>query len=140
MGVTVEQLMSDEVEVVEQTAVVGDLRERMLARGIHALPVVDGEGHALGIVTSSDLVEEHPAELAVTEVMSANVFTVPRYDGVHIAARVMRNHRIHHVVVTEHQRVVGIVSSFDLLRLVEEHRFEMKNPPTESVRRGNKRR
>ncbi len=44
------------------------------------------------------------------------------------------------VVVTEENKVVGLVSSFDLLRLVEDHRFVMKNPPTESKKKGGQRR
>ena len=69
--------------------------------------------------------------------MSNVVYVVPQYDDVSIAARVMRNHRIHHVVVTHEKKIVGILSAFDLLKLVEDHRFSMKNPPTRK-RRGLK--
>ena len=51
----------------------------------------------------------------------------------------MRNHHIHHLVVTHEQKVVGMISAFDLLKLVESHRFVAKNPPTSSKRRGSKR-
>jgi CBS domain-containing protein len=64
---------------------------------------------------------------------------VPKYDDVSIAARVMRNHRIHHVVVTHEQAVVGVLSAFDLLKLVEGHRYVAKNPPTPSRRKVAKR-
>lgn len=139
MNVKVDDLMVADVVVARPTDVVGELRDRMLDHRISALPVVDDDGHPVGIVTSSDLVEEHPPELGVTEVMSTEVLVVPRYEDVHIAARVMRNHRTHHVVVTEGRKVVGVLSSFDLLRLVEEHRYVAKRPPTESVRHGNHR-
>ena len=36
------------------------------------------------------------------------------------------NHKVNHVVVTHEKKIVGILSSFDLLKLVEEHRFTMK--------------
>lgn len=139
MNVKVDDLMVADVVVARPTDVVGELRDRMLDHRVSALPVVDDDGHPVGIVTSSDLVEEHPPELGVTEVMSTEVLVVPRYEDVHIAARVMRNHRTHHVVVTEGRKVVGMLSSFDLLRLVEEHRYVAKRPPTESVRHGNHR-
>ncbi len=139
MNVKVDDLMVADVVVARPTDVVGELRDRMLDHRISALPVVDDDGHPVGIVTSNDLVEEHPPELGVTEVMSTEVLVVPRYEDVHIAARVMRNHRTHHVVVTEGRKVVGMLSSFDLLRLVEEHRYVAKRPPTESVRHGNHR-
>jgi signal-transduction protein with cAMP-binding, CBS, and nucleotidyltransferase domain len=52
----------------------------------------------------------------------------------------MRNHGIHRVVVTHEQKVVGVLSSFDLLTLVEDRRWVAKNPPTESQRKGPNRR
>ena len=51
----------------------------------------------------------------------------------------MRNHKIHRVVVTHEQKVVGILSAFDLLKLVENHRFTAKGAPTKSSRKGSKR-
>ena len=71
--------------------------------------------------------------------MTEKVYTVPKYDDVSTAARVMRNHHIHRVVVTHEQAVVGVLSSFDLLKLVEGHRFVAKNAPTPSKRKGSKR-
>jgi CBS domain-containing protein len=47
-----------------------------------------------------------------------------------VAARIMRNHKIHHLMVTDEKKLIGIISSFDLLKLVEGHRFEIKNPAT----------
>ena len=70
--------------------------------------------------------------------MNANVYTVPQYADASLAARIMRNHGIHHVVVTHEKKVVGIISSFDLLRLVEEHRFVMKNAPDVSKKGGKR--
>ena len=47
----------------------------------------------------------------------------------------MRNHQIHHLVVTHEQKIVGVLSAFDLLKLVEDHRFVMKNPSTPSKKK-----
>ena len=136
---SVNDVMVSLVIVGQEDTSVGDARELMDKEGIHALPIVGGDGEAVGIVTSTDVLGDVPAEMPLSEVMSRKVYVLPRYEGVHIAARVMRNHKLHHVVVTEEQRVVGIVSSFDLLKLVEDHRFTMKNAPNESKRKGNKR-
>lgn len=51
----------------------------------------------------------------------------------------MRNHEIHRVVVTHEHRVVGVLSAFDLLELVEDHRFVTSNAPTVPGRVGSKR-
>ena len=132
-------LMLPTVKVGREDHTVGDTREMMDEQGIHALPVINAEGEPVGIVTSTDVLGDVPAEMPIGEVMTEKVYTVPRYDGVHIAARVMRNHKLHHVVVTEEKKVVGILSTFDMLKLVEDKRFTMKNAPTGSERKGAKR-
>ncbi|MEM9596656.1 MAG: CBS domain-containing protein, partial [Acidobacteriota bacterium] len=62
----------------------------------------------------------------VSEVMDRNVLVVDRRADVHTAAQLMRRRQRHHVVVTDGGKIVGIVSAFDFLELVENHRFEMK--------------
>ena len=59
MNVKVDDLMVSDVVVAHPTDLVGELRERMIERGIHALPVVDADENPVGIVTASDLIEEH---------------------------------------------------------------------------------
>jgi signal-transduction protein with cAMP-binding, CBS, and nucleotidyltransferase domain len=74
-----------------------------------------------------------------SQVMTKSVYTVPLYADAHIAARVTRNHKIHHMAVAHEQQPVGILSALDLLRLVEDHRFVLKNPPTSSRNKESKR-
>jgi len=130
MNSTIDDLMVPDVVVISPDTTVAEARTHMLRGGIHSLPVVNERGAPVGMVTSTDLMADCPSDAPVEQVMTRGVFTVPRYADAHVAARVMHNHKLHHVVVTHEQRVVGILSSFDLLRLVEEHRFVMKNPPT----------
>ena len=55
--------------------------------------------------------------------MSTFVRTIKADAGASEAARIMRKHKIHHIVVTDQTKVVGIVSSLDLLGLVEKQKF-----------------
>lgn len=128
--VRIEDLMVNQVMTVTRHQSVGHVRELMAKHGVHSMPVIDGEGEPIGIVTTSDLLEEVSDETLVGKVMTRDVFTVARYAAPHIAARIMRNNRIHHLIVTEEQKIVGLVSSFDLLRLIEDKRFVVKNLPT----------
>lgn len=139
MNVNVHELMSAQVVTTQPHKSVSHVREILESHHIGAVPVVDTEGHPVGIVSATDLAAELPAGAPVSGLMSEKVYTVPQYDDVSVAARVMRNHRIHHVVVTHEQKVVGILSAFDLLKLVEDHRFVMKNPPTPPKRKGARR-
>ena len=108
------------------------LRKVMVDEGVHAMPIVDAEYAPLGILTSSDLMRNvSPTTLACEVMTTGPILTVPKYSDIHLAARIMRNHNLHHVIVTHEKELVGILSSFDFLQLVEEHRFEIKKAPTE---------
>ncbi|MEO5840391.1 MAG: CBS domain-containing protein [Acidimicrobiales bacterium] len=113
---TVDEVMSEVVETATITDVVGPLRDLMIERSIHSVPILDAGGKLVGIVTSSDLVEEWAPQMGVQTVMSRNVETVPRHRSVVDAARTMVAKQIHHLVVTERDRVIGVLSSFDLLK------------------------
>lgn len=139
MNVKVHELMTESVVTTEPHVTAEHVRHIMERNGIGAIPVVDSEGRPVGIVSSTDLVADLNPASPVKTIMTQKVYTVPKYDDVSTAARVMRNHGIHRVVVTDEQRVVGILSSFDLLKLVEGHRFVVKNAPTKSSRKSSKR-
>lgn len=139
MNAKVNDIMVANVLTAKPDETIGMVRKRILKKNVHCLPVIDVEEHPVGIITSSDFMESVDDETLVSDVMTEKVYSVPRYDDVHVAARIMRNHKIHHVVVTHEQKVSGIISSFDLLELVEEHRFMIKNSPPESKRRAAKR-
>jgi len=139
MNVKVHELMSESVVTTEPHVSVDRVRRILQRNKIGAVPVVDSDGQPIGIVSATDLVPSLKADAAVSTIMTEKVYTVPKYDDVSVAARIMRNHGIHRVVVTHEQKVVGVLSAFDLLRLVEEHRFVAKNPPTGSRRKGSRR-
>lgn len=138
MNATIEDLMVKSVVTTRPHKSVGHVKDIMKTNGIQSVPVVGEDDQVLGIVTSTDMLDDTSDNTPVSQVMTKNVYNVPLYSDVHIAARVMRNHKIHHVVVTHEQQLVGILSAFDLLKLVEDHRFVMKNPPTPS-KKGKKR-
>ncbi len=140
MSVKVEELMTKSVITAQPHQSVEHVRNMLDKNSISSVPVVDSDGHPIGIVSSTDLVQELKPAAPISQIMTEKVYTVPQYDDTSIAARVMRNHKIHHVVVTHEQKVVGILSAFDLLKLVESHRYVAKNAPTPSKRKGGKRR
>lgn len=113
---TVADVMSTEPITVSITDVVGPVRDLMLTRGIHSVPVLAADGTLAGIITSSDLVEEWAPQQGVETVMTDRVATVGPSSTITEAARELLTRRIHHLVVIDNTRVVGVVSSFDLLR------------------------
>ncbi len=139
MNVKVEQLMVSRVMSMTPHQTVGHVRSVMSEHRVSCFPVVGPEGEPVGIVTATDLLDTHSDGTPISKVMSDRVFTVTPYDDPSTAARIMRNHHVHHLVVVHEKRIAGVISSFDLLRLVEDHRFTMKNPPTPSKASGARR-
>lgn len=139
MNVKVQELMRSRVMKTTASKTAGHLRAVMRDNNISCMPVVDPEDHAVGMVTTSDLIGDLKDGTPASEFMSRKIYAIPEYEDVSIAARMMRKHHLHHLIVTREKKVVGILSSFDLLKLVENHRFVMKNPSTESKRKGGKR-
>lgn len=129
MNVKINDLMSKRVITAEPHHTVERLRGLMERNRIHAVPIVGPAGEAVGVVSTADLSADLKPGTPAKGIMNVTVRTVPAYNNVDVAARIMRRHKIHHVVVTHEKKVVGVISSFDLLKLVEQRRFVMKEPP-----------
>lgn len=140
MNVKIEDLMVHQVMTVTPHQTFGHVKSLLSKNRGSCVPVLNSEGEAIGIVSASDFLHERPDGTPVSQFMTDKVYTVPQYADPSLAARIMRNHHIHHVVVTHEGKTVGIVSSFDLLKLVEDHRFSMKNAPDVTKKKGAKRR
>jgi CBS domain-containing protein len=134
--VKVADIMTEQVMAVTRHQSVGHVRELLAKHGIHSLPVVNAGREPIGIVTSMDLVDTVDDSTLIGQIMTPDVVTVPKYADVHIAARMMRNHRIHHLVVTDNKEIAGLLSSLDLLKLIENRRFVAKNLPSRPRKSG----
>jgi CBS domain-containing protein len=129
LHVKVADLMQSPAMNTTPSQTVGRVRKVMREHHISCMPVADAHGHPIGIVTATDLLPPGSDERHVSQVMAKNVQTVPLYADIALAARTMRKHHIHHIVVVEEKKIVGVISSFDVLRIVEEHAFKAVKPP-----------
>ncbi len=114
---TVDELMTEDLIAVRPIDRVGRARDLLIALGIHALPVMNGN-EVVGIVTTADLVDDWPEETPVSEIMSRTPFVIASAASLVEAAEEMLAHEVHHLLVTDGSETVGILSSLDLLRAV----------------------
>ncbi len=114
---TVQSLMSADLIAVRPDDRVGRARDLVLSIGIHALPVMDGNA-VVGIVTSSDLVDDWPEDVAVSTIMTRSILAVDVESSLQEAAEAMLNGRTHHLLVQSSGETVGILSSLDLLQVL----------------------
>jgi CBS domain-containing protein len=125
----VADLMTIDPIVIEVDAPIETAEELVGSHGISGLPVVDAQGHLVGVISQSDLlalagrlgalVRGRASGLRVGELMSSPVITVPLGASVVEAARRMRDERIHRVVVVDEDgRPIGVLAASDFVSLV----------------------
>jgi nucleotide-binding universal stress UspA family protein/CBS domain-containing protein len=93
------------------------VRDKMIAGGFRTMPVLSG-GKLVGVITDRDL-RSHEGYLDHTEVrlaMTAEVTTVTPSTPIHAAAQSLLEHKIGAMPVIEGERLVGIISTSDVLR------------------------
>ena len=138
MNIKVKDLMAKSVITTMPHKTVGHAQSIMAKNKIKSIPIIDSEMNIKGIITSSDMLQDLSETTPLSHVMTTKVYTIPSYSDVHIAARIMRNHHINHIIVSDEKKIDGVLSAFDLLKLVEDHRFVMKNEPTPSKKKSKR--
>ncbi len=117
-GTPVRAVMQRDVVTIGADADVAEA-ERVLAQSGHdALPVLDGAGALVGIVSPGDLLEPglEPAS-PVTRVATADVVVVGADESVYAALSRMVEEGVEHLPVVDGGRVVGICTRADLLQV-----------------------
>lgn len=118
-------IMTRDVVCAHEDLDVESLVELMVRRHIGSVPIVDREGVPVGMVTKHDLVEQLLAArdpdaqpvLVARQLMMPLAFTLDEHATVAHAAALMSVEGIHHVpVVEEGGRLIGLVSTFDVVR------------------------
>lgn len=122
----VSEIMTRPVFHVSPGDTLSRLAEQFNRLGISGAPVLDAEGRLQGVVSKTDLVREEwgSRELldaeprTVKDIMTPVVITVQEDDPVEKAAALMSANRIHRVVVLKDGKVTGMLSSFDLVKVM----------------------
>lgn len=112
--------MISPVVITQKTIEVSNLKNMLTRKGISAVPVIDNDGSISGIVSSRDIVACHDETLLVKDVMSDHVHIVLRNNQVKDAAKVMVKHGVHHLVVMDDGKVIGMISSMDIIKVYAE--------------------
>jgi len=122
----VANIMSTAIITAEPWLPAARLVELLVDENIGAVPVIDDDRCPLGIVTRADVLEEDELDLdddepTAAELMRRSPITVEPTTPIAEAARLMARQRVHHLLVVDGAgRLIGVVSSFDVVRWVAE--------------------
>jgi len=120
MSARIREVMTSPVLTATRHETLEQVRWIMHRHAVGALPIVDPDGVPVGIVTVRDVAcPDTDPSTPVEAVMGRRVATVTEDDEAGRAARIMQRHGLHHLLVTRHAVLVGIVSAFDMLGLVD---------------------
>lgn len=115
LPVTVRDVMTPDPITIQPGATVHEAALAMSEHRISGLPVCDGEGRLVGIVSEFDLIAR--SGRTVGEVMSRDVVSVPASATTDHVRELMVTRRLKRVpVLGEGGRLVGIVTRADLVR------------------------
>ena len=123
----VRDVMASPVVTVAPDAALKEVASLLVERRINAVPVVDAGDRLIGIVSEADLLSLETGQVAAAggapphsagEVMRQSVYTLTGDIDATAAARLMLRHRLKSVPVVDGDRVVGMVTRRDLLRLL----------------------
>jgi CBS-domain-containing membrane protein len=127
----VDDVMTTDVVTVREDTLCHEIVDLLVRHRIGAVPVVDDEGHAIGVVSATDLLPGPVAApsgryrhvrlrgfaTVARDVMSRPAVVAQPSLAVDFAARLMRRAKVHRLVVVDRRgRVAGIVTRRDLLR------------------------
>jgi predicted transcriptional regulator len=117
---TIKQLMSNLVVLSNAQTTLKNLIKLMDQHSISAIPIANEteKDAIIGIVTESDLRNVKDTRLNVTSLMNTRLYYINIDDSMPNAARIMLNNRVYHLLVKDNEKVVGILSFTDLLRLI----------------------
>ncbi len=144
----VRAVMQSKVVTLRPDMSAQDAEQILAEHRLTGAPVVDDAQRVLGVVSQSDLVrlDVRPPSTATTgaffsdvaayddlgtlpadesmvrleTLMSPNVLAVAPDDPLTEAARLMRRHRVHRLLVVENGTLRGVLSALDLLIAIEE--------------------
>ena len=137
------EVMTSPAITVHETATVKGAIELLEKHSIAAMPVLDGDGNVVGVVSEADVIREMvipdqraheitvrltapPFNSRVVDVMSTYPLTVTSDTELAKAADLMTSTVVKSLPVVDHGRVVGVISRRDIIRMLsrEDPRIE----------------
>lgn len=126
----VAEYMTTELVTLRDDATVGDAVVALADAHVSAVPVIDGKGRFMGVLSTTDVLEaESEAEDAaareelfndtlVSDIMTPRPKTIAPDDSVKDAAQQMLYLEVHRLFVEYDGQLVGVISQSDVVRAV----------------------
>ena len=118
---TVKDLIKDEPVFVKFDSTVLAVAKKMKKNKVDNMLVKGSSGNVEGIVTNLDIVykivakDASPSKTEVKEIMTKNLLTIDGNESMFMARQMMLDNKVSHLVVTNNEKQIGIVTSKEVL-------------------------
>ena len=109
-------IMTHSVITIGPEASIHDVARLLSDYHISGAPVVDADGHMIGLVTEADLLGKDGATVA--DIMTTRVLTAQEDTPVELIAQLLTSNQYKRLPVTRGDRLVGVVSRADIVRMM----------------------
>lgn len=137
----VKDIMSTGLITVKANTQIRDVIKIFVNNNVSGLPVLDLEGYLSGVVSIADvlqkesrhsfyhipIVQNFELELIedakffdqpISSIMTENLHTIEPDETIAVMAKIMYEKRIHRLLVTKDNKLIGVVTTFDVLKLL----------------------
>lgn len=137
----VKDIMSTELVTVKEDTTIRDLIKTFADKDILGVPVLNKDGYVAGVVSSIDILKNESShsfyhdpfmrnfemnlledarffDQPVSSIISDDIYSISPDETISRMARLMYDKKIHRLLVTEYNKLVGVVTTFDLLKLL----------------------
>ncbi|HXW12036.1 MAG TPA: CBS domain-containing protein [Nitrososphaeraceae archaeon] len=123
MTITVNDMMTRELETIEESSSIQDAARKMRDTNVSSLVVVDSEGKPHGIVTERDIVRKacvndiSTNRVTTREIMSPKLITIGPDSSAPTAIDMMLRNNIRHLLVVDKydtEKPIGMITPLDL--------------------------
>jgi CBS domain-containing protein len=123
---TVGQLMTERLETISPSDTAQEAAKKMRDKKVSSLVVTDIEDKPIGIVTERDLVRQvctkviNSNDVIVHRIMSSPLATIDANSSVEVAADIMIQNKVRHLLVVDENKVLGIITPSDFTGYLKE--------------------
>ena len=120
MNAPVSSLMQRQVWSIDRDSSGVELERLLVERHLTWAPVLESK-RVMGVISAADLMQfkaqgRDPAGVRAWQLCTYKPITVSPDTPIRDVARLMVENQVHHVIVSDHSGIVGVVSSMDFVR------------------------
>lgn len=137
----VKDIMTTEIITIKESDKIRNLVKLFADNEIYGVPVLDNNDYVVGVVSSSDIMRKEKSEhfyvnpffydfnvnifedtrffdKPVSSIMTEDIITVSPEATIEEMAKIMYDNKVHRLLVTKFDKLLGIVTTYDLLKLL----------------------